>query len=155
MLKMILMRHGEATNKTQTDKTRPLTQHGENQSLQAGKKIATMVPSIDCCLVSDAIRTTQTALHVLKSIQAKHITYDPLLYTASQSDEFQSIVTRSLNAADGTILIIGHNPIISMEASRLSGHPIQFTTGEFITLGHPLMNWDEALKLSGCWNICH
>ena len=62
-------------------------------------------------------------------------------------------MTPSISNAEKTLLIIGHNPTISLLASNYTDQGIELATGEFIIATMDASDWLTALESSGCWSL--
>ncbi|WP_295896267.1 histidine phosphatase family protein [uncultured Bartonella sp.] len=115
-----LMRHGEAesTAKTGRDFDRALSQNGFKHAETIGKillKKAIFPKNVMC---SPALRTRQTlaALHLGKNTQ---LNFQNQLYYGSVRDYLTVTVNAERNGFP--LLVIGHNPAISLIMSELCG----------------------------------
>lgn len=120
MRQLILMRHGEAEAASgQDDHARALSLRGRAEALEAARRLAT-VARPDAARVSDSVRTRQTfdcaapALPPGLPCRFTHALYD------APSETILAEV-RSIDAAVGNLLVIGHNPGIGDLARRLAG----------------------------------
>lgn len=149
--KLILMRHGEARQEGLSDKARALSPHGVSQAQGVGRKLQETLSACDRAVISDAIRTRQTAEHVLSGFSAKATCYEPLLYSANDAREFIEALSRNIVSDDHVVLVIGHNPIISSMAGLLTGAYYGFSPSDYLVLTIEADDWQTALKSSRCW----
>ena len=75
--------------------------------------------TLDAVWTSDAVRARQTAEIVRKvfGLRPEDIFVEPAIYDASHVNDFYRVV-RSIPDEFGTVLLVGHNPLIS-EFARL------------------------------------
>ena len=125
---LILMRHGQASFQIASDGWRPLTSDGEEQSKQAGQLLQFhrwIAPTILC---SPLLRAKQSASLVAQKTGSR-------VQVAKELDGRLSAVglidfaMKQLEKID-CIMLVGHNPNISLAAALLSGRYISFATGE-------------------------
>ncbi|SCX33039.1 SixA phosphatase family protein [Mycolicibacterium fluoranthenivorans] len=117
MRTLILLRHGKSDYPTGvSDHDRPLAPRGIRESALAGDWLRAHAPRIDAVLCSTATRTRQTLART--GIDAP-VTFVDRLYDSSPG-----IVLAEINevAEDiGTLLVVGHEPVLSALALGLAG----------------------------------
>lgn len=131
MKRLLLMRHAEAGHGGGTDHARSLTDHGRQQASNAGLWMRDQGWRIDAVVASDAVRTLQTAEHVIESFAALSaaglsVQAVPRLYNAPMSMYFETICEF---AADWeSVLVVGHNPAVADVMARAAGRPVSVVT---------------------------
>lgn len=148
---LILVRHAEAAIEASTDHGRELTASGHNQASAVGQTLASLVGACDVAIVSSAVRARQTFMEVSKYLTARSVAIEPELYSANSEMEFSNIIKAHSNDEAKVIVVVGHNPIISVCASVYSGSGYQFAPAEFVILKQESTAWDVALNSDGCW----
>lgn len=125
---LILMRHGQASFQVASDGLRPLTADGEEQSKQAGQLLRYhhwIAPTILC---SPLLRAKQSAALVAQKtgsrVQVAH-ELDGRLSAVGLID----FAMEQLKKAD-FVMLVGHNPNVSLAAAVLSGRYVSFGTGD-------------------------
>ncbi|MGC9666914.1 SixA phosphatase family protein [Planosporangium sp. 12N6] len=124
---LVLLRHAKAAHPVDVpDLQRALSSRGQADAAAAGAWLAEqhLLPEVVLC--SPARRTRETWHGVAPALgtTATHTTvgYEPVLYDAATGQELLDLV-----AATGpevrTLLVIGHNPTLSMLASLLDPGP--------------------------------
>lgn len=141
MKTLLLMRHAKSSWENQLDDhQRPLNHRGERDAPFMAKqlKINGILPKQ--LLVSDAVRTRQTADAVLSVIESPEPNYRAALYHASRST-----LVKELQMADrDTVMIIAHNPGVTdfvngMSNARLDNMP----TSAIACIRFDIENWSE------------
>jgi phosphohistidine phosphatase len=111
MMELILWRHADAADSV-PDSERPLTEKGLKQAQRMAEFLRQRLPSDTRIMVSPAKRAQQTAqalgkyFHTEKSI-APNCSVQAILNAASWPD------------GEGTVLIVGHQPVLGMTAAQL------------------------------------
>lgn len=126
-----LLRHGEAEpHGTRPDSERRLTARGERQAQAAGAALAALGVSFEAVLVSPKERAQATALVAERSWGGKGSwslrTYDPLgagLTTRAVLEAAAGV------SADGRLLLVGHEPDLSLLAGELTGGRLRLGKG--------------------------
>jgi len=122
--RLLLMRHAKAEQEAATDHARPLSRRGQRDAHAAGIVLGGRGDVPDLVLVSTAQRTRDTWDGVLGGLvdglgeRQPEAWFDRSLY-----DEGPRAVVELLGAVDeavSSVLVIGHNPTISMVAAALS-----------------------------------
>lgn len=138
---IFLIRHGEALGFAASDELRPLTQRGRLQAQEAGSsweiRRAHHQPSF--VFVSSALRTEETWQVMVSCIQepssAVHMIKRPDLYLAPL-DQLRSVLYEAdlIQSEEAiSVVIIGHNPGLSMLSMDLGG-PNYLDTGSIVHL---------------------
>lgn len=148
---LILLRHGEASDWAPNDASRALTENGKHQAQLAGLVLKSHLRSCDVAIVSHATRARETADLVLSEFKTDNMVIDSKLYSAGSFHEFISVVNSHAKENDRSVLIVGHNPIISLVASELSGENFRFAPSEYAILSIESDNWTIALASTDCW----
>lgn len=117
-----LLRHGDAEpDQGAGDAGRRLTEKGEAQALAAGLAMAKLEMNVDTCLASPRVRAFDTAALACQSLG--------LPVEVSEPIGFGDYDTLDLAAGRGDTLIVGHEPVLSMEVARLTGANIKMKKG--------------------------
>jgi len=113
---LVLWRHAEAQDAPEggNDLERPLTPRGEKQAARIAGWLDRQLPEGTRILVSPARRAEQTALalgrkYKLRAEIAPQASVEQLLQVANWPD------------ARGTVLVIGHQPVLGQTIARLLG----------------------------------
>ncbi|MGH2916465.1 MAG: SixA phosphatase family protein [Solirubrobacteraceae bacterium] len=116
-----LLRHADAAP-GERDELRPLTEKGLAQARVAGRALARLGVEIDVCLTSPRLRAVQTARHACEPLGL-----EPEVQRALDGgSEFDAT---ALAAGRGEVLIVGHNPTISIALADLTGARVRFRKG--------------------------
>lgn len=147
MKRLILMRHAKSdwSDGAASDFERPLNPRGRHAATALGDWLRAQDVMPDAVLSSAAERTGETTLLLaLPEGTAKHFTRD--LYLATHHD-----ILRALRGASGdTVLIVGHNPGMSIVASEVLAqrpdHPQfeQYPTGATLIAEFDIDDWKNA-----------
>jgi phosphohistidine phosphatase len=110
MMNLILWRHAEAHD-TSPDIERELTSRGRKQAEKMAAWLKPQLPDDTLILVSPAARTQQTA----QALTEDFATVETLAPGASAE---QLLAAANWPRANGTVLIIGHQPTLGMAAAK-------------------------------------
>ncbi|WP_166827052.1 phosphohistidine phosphatase SixA [Thalassoroseus pseudoceratinae] len=135
VMRLMLMRHGEAAYSAPTDAQRPLTMAGALRSLRTGQWMAQTGIGPGLVLHSPLLRARQTAEQLVEGLATSltadaerewlgpGLSEDALLQTAREQASTASV-------AESSLLVVGHQPQISVVAGRLvNGGSILFEPG--------------------------
>jgi phosphohistidine phosphatase len=126
-----LLRHAEAEpHGTRSDAERMLTARGEAQARTAGRALAWLGADFDAVLFSPKARARQTAelaAEQWSEEQRRRLRAHPPL--AGGFDARQALDVLSPLAADGPVLLVGHEPDFSRLISELTGGQVDLKKG--------------------------
>jgi phosphohistidine phosphatase len=118
---LVILRHAKAERPAGTaDEDRPLTQRGHADAAAAGAWLDARRYRPDLVLCSPSKRTRQTWRGVavaLAGIPEPTVRYEPELYDGGVAEALT--VVRGIAAKVGTVLLIGHNPGVSLLSALL------------------------------------
>lgn len=146
MSKIILvLRHAQSAGKQggQQDYDRELTVAGIAAARDLGKKLANDHFHPDLILASAALRTRRTTEIVNEALQVSgdKIEFKKELYEASASTWLEQI--QMIPAEVKSILIVGHNPYLSLLASEFAGQMLELAPCELIGFQFNSSDWRE------------
>jgi phosphohistidine phosphatase len=118
---LLLLRHGEAEDGSGDDDARRLTPKGETQAVAAGEAIAALGIEVDACLSSPKLRAADTA-----RLACRALGIDFELAQDLGGGPFDG---PGLAAGRGAVLLVGHEPALSDEISRLTGGRVKLKKG--------------------------
>jgi phosphohistidine phosphatase len=126
-----LLRHADAEpHGTREDSERRLTQRGEQQARAAGIAIARLSASFEAVLFSPKVRARQTAELAAETWEeadrAALAVHEPL---AGGFDAAQAIEVLASVPAEGRLLLVGHEPDLSLLAGDLTGGRVDLKKG--------------------------
>jgi phosphohistidine phosphatase len=126
-----LLRHAEAEpHGTRSDAVRRLTPRGEGQARAAGIALAHLEATFEAVLYSPKTRARQTAELAAEQWgeQQRELlrSHEPL---AGGFDARQALDALSGLAADGRLLLVGHEPDLSRVAADLTGGRVDLKKG--------------------------
>lgn len=110
---LILWRHAEAED-SEPDLARPLTPKGRRQAQKMAHWLKAQLPDSVRIVVSPAVRTRETADALALPYEIVHA-IDP---DASADD---LLAASGWPNGHGVVILVGHNPAISVLAARLAG----------------------------------
>jgi phosphohistidine phosphatase len=114
------MRHAKQSAEGLSDHERPLTEAGRRDAQRAGRRLAQEAPLPACILSSTARRCQETWEAVSVALASSLVPdFDGLLYNASPGELLQAIA--GTDEGVDTLLVLAHNPGISMLAIQLAG----------------------------------
>jgi phosphohistidine phosphatase len=94
------------------DAKRPLNKRGKTDAPFMAKRLKHFGVTPDLILSSPALRAQKTAEIIAKTLKIETITYEPRLYESSVETYIE--VLQSLDASYNDIMIIAHNPEITL-----------------------------------------
>jgi phosphohistidine phosphatase len=121
MKRLLLLRHGEAESAqaAASDFDRALTAHGRRQALEAAQHLQSAQYLPEAIVASPALRTRESALIVAAQLlRLQALQFDPRAYPGSPEALLQLI--RTVPGESQTLLLVGHNPGLSVLARRLA-----------------------------------
>lgn len=155
--RLVLLRHAKAEPGGRVpDELRPLALDGRKQALRVGTALVGrgLVPGLVLC--SDAVRTRQTSELVRSAFGADQpeVVVTAELYTAGVEDVLRLV--RACDDSVSTVLVVGHEPVMSAVAAHLAGPGsdsaglaqvrVGISTATFVVLeaAAPWADWSEA-----------
>ncbi len=121
MKTLYLMRHGKSAwdDPILSDRERPLLDKGIERTTANARLLKQSGAKIDAIGSSDAVRAVETAKIVRKEFGLnKNLRFtDPLIYDAVDVSELWNVI-RSLPDDFRSVLLVGHNPIMTDAANR-------------------------------------
>jgi phosphohistidine phosphatase len=116
-----LLRHGEAEEGNGDDASRRLTEKGEGQARAAGRALAALGVELDACLTSPKLRAADTARFACEALGIESEIAEEL-----RGGGFDAL---ALAPGRGEVLLVGHEPDLSVELARLSGAKAKMRKG--------------------------
>jgi len=136
-----LVRHGQASDHA-IDRERQLTDHGQNQAKQAGDFLKASRFTAKRLIHSPLVRAKQTCdlikeayLQTAQTIESGELKPESSL----------SFWLHQLNEEQEELVLVGHNPYLSMMAQELTDSPLNFPTGGCLIL--------ERTRESDLWKV--
>ncbi|HEX9480600.1 MAG TPA: phosphohistidine phosphatase SixA [Solirubrobacteraceae bacterium] len=131
-----LLRHAEAEpHGSREDPARRLTERGEQQARAAGAAIARMGARFDAVLYSPKVRAAQTAEMAAEGWEASDRerleVYPPL---AGGFDAAQALEAIAGRGPEAKMLLVGHEPDLSIVAGELTGGRVDLKKGGLAVL---------------------
>jgi phosphohistidine phosphatase len=119
-----LLRHGEAVpHGSKPDFERELTEKGERQARIAGLALARAGVAFDACYTSPKVRARDTARLAVAELGVQAIEDQAI------ADDFDRHDLTFLDAHDGHVLVVGHEPDFSQLVHDLTGARVDFKKG--------------------------
>ena len=145
---LYLLRHAQSADKQtgQTDKERELTVVGLAEARAVGFFFKENPRIPELIISSSALRaksTSQIVAEVLKYRSEKIIFADDL-YEGPVTTFFQLL--SQVDPHINRVLIIGHNPVISLFADNISDQQNSFRPAEVLTLRSQAVTWQDLQK---------
>ncbi len=141
MKTLILIRHGEAEPAYATsDFNRNLTLDGTKAAKELGVMLNDWNIEPEIIVSSNAIRTTQTTEALLSQLKDPcGVQYYEAMYNAPPAVLRTHIEDQSKHF--NIMVVVAHNPGISVLASELTSQPISFKPGEGVVLELEIEEW--------------
>ena len=151
MKELILLRHAKSSWKHQAliDFERPLNNDGllELMELQNWIDEKKIKPEIILC--SPSVRTYQTFVLANRSLKVgpDNLKLDYELYESGLEQYITAV--KQINPSINKLLIIGHNPAISMLAQHISNYQKEVLTGCLLNIKLKINNWNKIQENCG------
>ena len=150
MSKLFLVRHGESNPAKFPggDSLRELSELGIRQIEQLRDRLSAEIATTPKIVCSHAVRTQQTA-SILGKIWNQTPETDPKIYYGGIRP-YEEVVKKFLN--ENTLILVGHNPDISVFASEITRTDVRFLTGSCAVIE---LNADDTYvngKLKAIWH---
>ena len=142
MKRLYVFRHSIADSNFRFDKERKLTHQGVRYFKEQVVNNREILEKLDLVVVSDAVRTTETAEILLKELPSTNVVYSSALYNSD--------MTTLLNEIEGfdpdlnSIGLIAHNPGVSNLVSYLVEDGVRFQPGNFAIINYAIDSWKEV-----------
>ena len=134
MMKLFLMRHGDAEKRYTTYQERRLTPTGEREADAGGLFLRFSGEKPDVIMHSTQIRSIMTAERVLAAVGSGVLVLRDDLEEDSSPEDFLASVTEEFAGTGNRVLAVGHNPFISRLGSlMLAGSKSALINVEFKT----------------------
>lgn len=148
---LYLVRHAKSDWKNigLSDFERPLNERGNTDKKTMGKRLKEKSIKLDSFISSSAKRTTQTSIALAKEIDysTKEIKFFEELYHASPS-VMLSIINKT-DIENNNLLLVGHNPGISMLCDYLCNYSVDFPTLGIAKISFETEDWMEVSTQTG------
>lgn len=146
MLKLILLRHAKSSwaQGRQSDFERHLNERGEHDAVAMGQRMSARGIKPGKILSSPATRAKRTSKLVSGElgVSETEISYDRRLYLAEPGDLMS--VIRELTTATREIMVVGHNPGITVFAGRLADAYVDnMPTSSYAEISVELEKWED------------
>lgn len=123
--RLVLMRHAKAEQHASSDHARPLSERGRRDARAAGALLGSRGEMPALAVVSTAQRTRDTWDAVLEGLRATaeaapspEVWFDRALYDGGPREVVE--VLAGVEADVASVMVVGHNPTMSVVASALS-----------------------------------
>jgi len=148
-LTLLIFRHAKSSFDAPSDHERVLTDYGQQQAMFMGELLEEKSLSPNYVLCSSALRAKETmdlAMNAGKWECDSSVT-DALYETTAES---MLGLINQMSDEDKTIMLVGHEPVWSDLASRLTSDSISFNTAGMACISFSLNHWNEIGFASGC-----
>lgn len=115
-MNLYILRHGDASQHSYDDASRPLTSLGEQQAEWAADALRSFDVVIDRILSSPLLRARQTAGIVQRELKVPELRQTDYLIPGTDDNKLISEIN---SASKSTMLLVGHEPHLSMFTSLL------------------------------------
>ena len=151
MKQLFLVRHAKSSwgNPKLSDFDRPLNERGNKDKVVMGERLKNRLVKVDLIISSTAKRTTQTSIALAKGIEypTNKIEFMDEIYHASPS-AMLSVINRTNNEIEDLVLV-GHNPGISMLCDYLCNYSVDFPTLGVAKISFETNDWQEVFGETG------
>ena len=148
--RLVLIRHAKSARPFGVpDEDRPLSGRGRRDAQAAGRWLAAEGPRPDLTLCSTAVRTRHTWEIVCRSLRQVPTRYLPELYGGDAEDVIGLAAAAPESAK--VLVVVGHEPAISVTALRLAGRRSDRRSLEALADKFPT-SAIAVLKFDGPWS---
>jgi phosphohistidine phosphatase len=151
MKHLFLVRHAKSDwgNLVLSDFERPLNERGNRDKIIMGKRLKEKSIKLDSFISSSAIRTTQTSMALANEMNfpAQKIHFSEEIYHASPSVMLSFI--NKTEDENNHLMLVGHNPGISMLCDYLCNYSIDFPTLGVAKISFETDRWLEVSAQMG------
>jgi phosphohistidine phosphatase len=147
---LFLLRHGEAEPGIGPigDIKRPLSEIGKSHINQLSFVLESRKTRFDLILVSPATRTFETSKIISKTVFCKEVLVVDEIYDAESFDLLQ--ILNGMENQVENLLLIGHNPSLSILASYLTGKDsINLSPGMMAVIEIEVHGWEQIGEKTG------
>lgn len=136
MIRLMLVRHAKSDwgHPELDDHDRPLNERGRRDAPTMARRVADQQLRPDVLLSSTAVRARTTA-EAFAAALGLEVSLDPTLYGAPAD----ALLAAAVAAGSPSVMIVAHDPGMSVLASRLSGGGI----GHMPTCAVAVFTWDQ------------
>ncbi len=156
MKTLYIVRHAKSSwaDPSLADLARPLNKRGRRDAPAMGQRLADKKIKVDAIWCSPALRAVETATVFTQAlnIPRKLITQHERIYTSSVDDLLSEV--RSCPDKHKTLLIVGHNPVLSEFANflldaTLAPEIVSFPTSGIAALEFKCSSWQQIQGNAG------
>ena len=150
MKHLYLVRHAKSSwsNQGQPDFERPLNDRGRRDVITMGERLKNKI-KIDVFISSSAARTNQTSLSLANSFgfDLNRVQFYDELYHASPRKMLN--VINDVDDKYESLIVVGHNPGISMLCDDLCNYSVDFPTLAIAKITFETDKWAEIFNETG------
>ena len=121
---LIIVRHGEAEPKKDSDRERKLTEEGVNQARRAGKFLKLRGFKVSYVATSPYVRAVQTAKEIAGQLGVEVKEWEEL----EPNRDFKELA-RKLSEVREDLVLVGHEPFLSSLIKEMTGGEVKLGTG--------------------------
>ena len=121
---LIIVRHGEAEPKRDSDRERKLTEEGVNQARRAGKFLKLRGFKASYVATSPYVRAVQTAKEIAGQLGVEVKEWEEL----EPNRDFRELA-RKLGEVKEDLVLVGHEPFLSSLIKEMTGGEVKLGTG--------------------------
>ena len=146
MKTVFLLRHAKSNQDPYyaTDFERPLTKRGKRDAARIGEWMAEQDLLPDLVISSPATRAKQTTQRFTKAADYQsEIRFDEALYCNGEDAYLASL--EQLDDTVHSVMLVGHNPDISIAVETLSGEYSRMPTAALARIDLPIARWSMLM----------
>lgn len=150
MKTVYLLRHAKSKQDPayESDFERPLNKRGKRNATELGQWLHGQNIAPDLIISSPAIRARQTVEQFTRAAGLTcAVRYEPLLYAHGEGAYLDTLA--ALDDTIGSVMLVGHNPDISLVVERLSEAYDRMVTCALARIDLPIEHWKEATEQRG------
>jgi phosphohistidine phosphatase len=147
MKKLIILRHGKTESKLGArDFERNLTAEGRKGVRSVATQLAKQKDwQPELIIYSDAKRAQQTKDIVVETLLDKNPEKTEHRLYSGDIEDILNVLGEQAESLQ-TVMMIGHNPLLSMITSQLCGQDISLSTSDCVLLSKKMSSWEDILS---------
>lgn len=141
MMKLLILRHGEAAYDVSPDAQRPLTERGKRQTRAVLNRRAEALASVDCVVVSPLRRARETAALVLPftAPQTRLLVSERL----TPEGTTRALLAFLAELSPKRCLLVGHQPLAGTLIGAMTGRGIPLGLSTSGLVGLEVFAWSD------------
>jgi phosphohistidine phosphatase len=151
MKTLIVARHAKSDwdRAMKNDFDRTITEQGTQEITITAGKVARKYKKVDKIITSPAVRAYSTAKIFAEALEYKEDKIETDFNFYEKGCKYFLNKLSEQNDNDNSILIVGHNPVVTTLTSYFIGEDIMLTAGNVVVISFDMNRWQEILSTYG------